>query len=255
MSSGDGTAACPDCGAAVRSQARFCGSCGTPLAAGAQSLPDRSDVRRAMGAVGIVYFGVLAVLIAAGELLPITETGLGAAGQQALLCLGFLVVGLFAGYCTGHGALRASLAGSATPRDMSLGALLGTAVLVVNVTWLTGFAVLAGEGTWSLDLGVPEELLPALLATAVLPALFEEWLSRGLLWTALERLTDERTTIFLTAALFAMLHGLNGEQIWELPSRFVMGLVLGWLRARSGSLGPGIGAHFVNNALACFLLE
>jgi membrane protease YdiL (CAAX protease family) len=35
-----------------------------------------------------------------------------------------------------------------------------------------------------------------------------------------------------------------------LPHRFATGLVLGWLRERSGSLAPSITAHFVNNALA-----
>jgi membrane protease YdiL (CAAX protease family) len=49
------------------------------------------------------------------------------------------------------------------------------------------------------------------------------------------------------AALFAFLHGLNGGFFLEFPHRFVMGLMLGWLRARTGSLWPCVLAHFLHN--------
>jgi len=56
--------------------------------------------------------------------------------------------------------------------------------------------------------------------------------------------------IFLSAALFALVHGLNGGFLLELPHRFVGGVVMGWLRHRSGSLVPGFLAHLLNNVLA-----
>jgi len=250
---GDGSA-CPLCDAPIRPRARFCGACGRDLTHGGESIPNAGDVRRAMGAVGILFLGVLAVLILAGQLMPEPTSTLAEAGQEAVLCIGFVLVGLAAAMRLGRGSLRESLAGPATEREVALGFLVGAGLIVFNMIWLTGLNVMLGEGLGFVGMGLPEQIVPLLLGTALLPAVFEEWFDRGVLWTALQRLTDERTTIFLTAALFAMSHGLGGGQEWELPSRFIIGLVLGWLRARTGSLWPCIAAHFTNNALACLIL-
>lgn len=67
---------------------------------------------------------------------------------------------------------------------------------------------------------------------------------------ALRRITGQKGTIFATALLFAMSHGLGGGGLLRVPHRFLVGLILGWLRARSGSLWPGILAHAVLNTLA-----
>ncbi len=47
-----------------------------------------------------------------------------------------------------------------------------------------------------------------------------------------------------------MMHGLGGGWVLEFPHRFVSGLIFGWLRLRSGSLLPGMLAHFLHNALS-----
>jgi hypothetical protein len=82
----------------------------------------------------------------------------------------------------------------------------------------------------------------------VLAPLLEEWLCRGVLWAACRRALSEGGAIFATAAVFGVLHGLQGHL--AIPHRFVFGLALGWLRARSGSLVPGVLAHALNNLLA-----
>lgn len=253
MTPGDGSA-CPLCDAPIRPRARFCGACGRDLTQGRESILDAGDVRRAMGAVGILFLGVLAVLILAGQLMRSPESSMGEAGQEAVLCVGFVLVGIVAAMCLGRGSLRESLAGPATEREVALGFLVGAGLIVFNMTWLTGFNVMLGEGLGFEGIGIPDQIVPLLLGTALLPAVFEEWFDRGVLWASLQRLTDERTTIFLTAAFFSMSHGLGAGQMWELPSRFIIGLVLGWLRARTGSLWPCIAAHLTNNALACLIL-
>ena len=48
-------------------------------------------------------------------------------------------------------------------------------------------------------------------------------------------------------------HGLGGGETFELPGRFVTGIAFGRLRARTGSLLPGVAAHLLHNAIACFL--
>ena len=56
--------------------------------------------------------------------------------------------------------------------------------------------------------------------------------------------------LVITAALFALLHGLGGASRFEMPHRFAAGVLFGVLRLRSGSLVPGMIGHAVNNALA-----
>ena len=92
-----------------------------------------------------------------------------------------------------------------------------------------------------------------LVCLAVLPALVEEWMCRGVFWIALRPLTSRWVTIFVTAALFAALHGLNGGFVLEMPHRFAMGLVLGWLRAQTASLTPCVLAHCLHNTTSIVL--
>jgi membrane protease YdiL (CAAX protease family) len=106
-------------------------------------------------------------------------------------------------------------------------------------------AGLAPEAPWAGD---PRWLV--WLGWAVLPALGEEWLCRGVLWEAARRALGAAGTIALTATLFGFLHALNGGLLLEVPHRLAFGLLLGWLRWRSGSLGPCVLAHLVHNGLA-----
>ena len=68
--------------------------------------------------------------------------------------------------------------------------------------------------------------------------MIEEWLCRGVLWAACRRVTGTAGTLFVTAVIFAILHGLNGLSLLEMPHRFVSGLILGWLRWRTRSVVP-----------------
>ena len=55
--------------------------------------------------------------------------------------------------------------------------------------------------------------------------------------------------IVMTAILFALVHG-NPAQM---PNALLVGLLLGWLCYRSGSIVPGLVVHFVNNTTAYVL--
>jgi membrane protease YdiL (CAAX protease family) len=93
-----------------------------------------------------------------------------------------------------------------------------------------------------------------MLAALVLAPLGEEWLCRGAAWHACRHLAPARTTLLVTAVLFAFLRGLGGGFLLELPHRFVAGLLFGWLRWKSGSLVPPILAHAAHNTLAVTVL-
>ncbi len=89
---------------------------------------------------------------------------------------------------------------------------------------------------------------PALaLANVVLHALVEELFFRGYLFGALRHHLSRRATIVVSALLFAHWHLVLG---WKqfLPST-LMGLVLGRVRADTGSLFPGMLLHACHNAI------
>ena len=79
----------------------------------------------------------------------------------------------------------------------------------------------------------------------------EEILFRGLIFDSLRRWWRTRWVVPATAFLFALIH-------FDLPfllPLFLFGLVLGWARARSGSLGLPIFVHALNNLVALGALK
>jgi membrane protease YdiL (CAAX protease family) len=88
-------------------------------------------------------------------------------------------------------------------------------------------------------------LLWAYLLVAIAPPVVEELGFRGVMYQLLARSLDPRETIFLSAAAFGILHLSVPTLITHIP----LGLYLGWLRYRSGSLYPSIFAHFLHNGL------
>lgn len=80
---------------------------------------------------------------------------------------------------------------------------------------------------------------------ALLPALCEELAFRGFILSGFSRNGRTGVAIVFSALLFGVMHMIP-QQVFN---AFLLGLVLGLLALRSGSLLPGILFHFVNNAL------
>ncbi len=93
-------------------------------------------------------------------------------------------------------------------------------------------------------------LLYILLIFAVIPAVFEELFFRGFLFTALRNSLSVGRAIVISAVLFGVFHVVAGTLAPErfLPSTF-MGLVLGWVCWKTGSVFPGMLLHAVHNGL------
>lgn len=102
------------------------------------------------------------------------------------------------------------------------------------------------------------ELPPALLVLtmAILPAVVEELFFRGYLLTALLG-DDNRASraVIGSSALFAIFHLLVSDAlaIERLLPSFLLGLVLGGLAYRSGSVFPGMLLHLLHNSLVVLL--
>lgn len=97
------------------------------------------------------------------------------------------------------------------------------------------------------------ETSPILLIAvfALTPAVIEELCFRGYLFSAIRTAVSPLRTVLITAFLFGLFHVLTGSAL--LVERFVpstlMGLIIGWVAYRTGSVFPGIVIHFVHNAL------
>ena len=95
-----------------------------------------------------------------------------------------------------------------------------------------------------LDLPNISALLTTLLVVTVLPAVCEEWAFRGTLQPLLSQWTGNvHAGVWLGAVLFSAIH-LQFEGF--LP-RMLLGAMLGYLTAASGSLIPAIVGHAINN--------
>lgn len=92
------------------------------------------------------------------------------------------------------------------------------------------------------------DLGTALFLLAVVPAFCEEVAFRGFILSGLEQGNGRRTAIVQSALLFGVMHVLL-SLMQQLFNATLLGLVLGLLAVRSGSLLPGILFHVLNNAL------
>ena len=86
---------------------------------------------------------------------------------------------------------------------------------------------------------------------AVAPAVFEELFFRGYLFTAIRSTTSPRTTIVVSAVLFGVFHVVTTSvlAVERLLPSMALGLMLGWLCWRCGSVLPGILLHACHNGL------
>jgi membrane protease YdiL (CAAX protease family) len=93
----------------------------------------------------------------------------------------------------------------------------------------------------------PWQFIYAMIMIAVLPALGEELLFRGIIQRIFSEWSGSRHTgIWATAILFSAMH----MQFYGFIPRLLLGVMLGYLFLWSGSLWLPILAHFINNGAA-----
>ena len=132
-------------------------------------------------------------------------------------------------------------------------------MIMIGFGALLGYAILKGLVPQPLEpaavpylpiVGNALGFAAALASLALVPALVEETVFRGLLYHRLRAQFGAGTSIFTSAIVFALGHR------WEprtLALTFALGLVTALLVERHHSLYPAIGVHFVKNAVALSL--
>lgn len=88
-------------------------------------------------------------------------------------------------------------------------------------------------------------IVPALMVMAVLPALFEELLFRGLILNNCRPEIGDIRTVFICGFAFALFHASPEQTVYQ----FICGCAFSFLAVRSGSILPCMLMHFINNAL------
>ncbi|NTW97864.1 MAG: CPBP family intramembrane metalloprotease [Oscillochloris sp.] len=99
------------------------------------------------------------------------------------------------------------------------------------------------SGGKAMSLG---ELGAGMLLIAVLVPVIEEMFFRGMLYPLLRRRLPAALAIAVNAAIFSVVHMIP----MLIPGLFVVGLILAFLRERSGSIWPGVLYHAMQNGLA-----
>lgn len=82
----------------------------------------------------------------------------------------------------------------------------------------------------------------SVIATAIVPALVEEFACRGIVLGALRKYGDGFAVI-TSSILFGLIHG-NFQQM---PFAFMVGLILGFVTVKCNSIWPAVFIHFYNN--------
>jgi len=98
-----------------------------------------------------------------------------------------------------------------------------------------------------LSIGSPLQLINTIILFAVLPAVSEELMFRGILQRIFSEWSgNKHTAIWASAILFSAMH----NQFYGFVPRMLLGVMLGYLLLWSGSLWMPIIAHFINNGAA-----
>ncbi len=140
---------------------------------------------------------------------------------------------------------------------LSIGAFLGAlGILFAQILFLTFTAPgYLGESMQMLEEfeqfvtpSTAPGLLVAIIFLALIPAVVEEFLYRGLMMESFRKWGPVWAVVATSVAF-----GLSHETPLRIPSLIFVGLVLGWFRFRSGNLAATILVHFVYNSLVITL--
>ncbi len=109
---------------------------------------------------------------------------------------------------------------------------------------------------FGIDYAVPEREFPegifgfliSVIATAIIPALLEEFALRGIVLGTLRKFGDT-FALLATSICFGIMHS-NFEQI---PFAFMVGLFLGFSVIKTGSLRVAMWVHFYNNLISVII--
>lgn len=178
--------------------------------------------------------------------LPTAETLLWSLLAQAI---GLLIVPFAISYLKGNGP-RSDFNLHLRRADLRLGFIYGLLMMLIALLIATFQMMLFGEFTSAAAMASQvfienfRLLIIFILLVALVGPFVEEVAFRGMWYSALLRKFNSKIIAIVGSAfVFSLIH-LEVERIFLI---FITGLILGYLRAKTNSLGAPIIAHMVNN--------
>jgi membrane protease YdiL (CAAX protease family) len=247
---------CPNCSKKFPSRFKFCPGCGRSRA----ELDDYKEQKRQLAGAAreatsswqrvskmATFYTILLVFnYLASYVLPQEQI------WGMLVADSVLVIVSLIWWADSSGALKGKLA---AVRPLLLPAMplaaVGTFLIANGNNWVVLNLLGLGElfqrrhGTEAFfELAMP---LPGLIVSICLvPGIFEEVFFRGLAQGTLETMMTRREALWVQAVIFAIAHV---NPLGFFTYLVLLGLALGWLRNRTGSLLPGMVLHFSHNLL------
>lgn len=139
------------------------------------------------------------------------------------------------------------------PAFKPLAAWTGLFILCITAMELIAWLLPAFDNSFMENVLASAHNKPLLfLGSALMPALFEEFALRGLLYGSLRHVLDKHVSIAIVAGLFTLMHP---QYPWYLLLLFILplGVLLGYARANTGSIWTSVLLHFFNNAISIAL--
>ncbi len=215
-----------------------------------RTLPTAGEGLMLVGCVGLLFFYI-------GRTLMLSL------GMQGIWVSQFLLVAVptLIFLVIARKDLRASLALRSAPPQAFAAALLiilGAIPLGWLIAWLQSFVIalpvdfLRGMEQL-LRAQSPGQLIWLLLALALVPAVCEELVFRGVLLQGLSRSSRWRA-VLLSALIFGAFHLSFETAMRFLPTAF-LGVLLGYVVWQTRSIFPGMVMHLVNNAVVVLLIS
>jgi len=159
--------------------------------------------------------------------------------------IGLVAVPVIAIIAWGHPRTYLGIRG-ASGRDYAAALLIGVSAWYLNMHLVELLSLPEGDAMRFAQLLEAPALPVALITIALLPAICEEIVFRGVLTRGLATRFRPEPAIVIAAALFSLYH----LKPIQMPSTFTLGLVFGALTLRSRSVIPSMLAHLLNNAIA-----
>ena len=85
-----------------------------------------------------------------------------------------------------------------------------------------------------------------LISVSIFAPFFEEWLCRGIILRGLLKKVKPGWAIVISALIFGLIHG----NLWQAIPAFIIGVILGYVYYKTGSLKLTMLMHCVNNTLS-----
>ncbi|MGE0872582.1 MAG: CPBP family glutamic-type intramembrane protease [Kofleriaceae bacterium] len=124
--------------------------------------------------------------------------------------------------------------------------LIGCSAWLLNLQLVRLFPITEHTHGALLNAVIQPPLIWTLIVVAGLPAICEEVLFRGVLTRGLATRFSAPVAVIISSVVFGLYH----MSVVQFFSTFTLGLALGALTLRSGSIVPGMVTHLINNATA-----